>query len=131
MNRRKAREKILQALYQIDISGIDPAEAIRNVVHEDIEDGYVHQCVFGAYEHLDQIDDCIKQHLENWSFDRLAKVDRNILRLAVYEMEYREDIPANVAINEAVELGKRFGDERSGKFINGVLSKIKKSLEDK
>lgn len=131
MNRREAREKSLQALYQIDVSGANPAEAIRNVVPEEVDDSYVHQCVLGTYEHLDEIDGCIKQHLENWSFDRLAKVDRNILRLAVYEMKYREDVPANVAINEAVEIGKRFGDERSGKFINGVLSRIKKSLENK
>ncbi|MBE3570298.1 MAG: transcription antitermination factor NusB [Bacillales bacterium] len=131
MNRREAREKSLQALYQIDVSSAVPAEAIRNVVPEEVDHSYVHQCVLGTYEQLDEIDDCIKQHLENWSFDRLAKVDRNILRLAVYEMKYREDVPANVAINEAVEIGKRFGDERSGKFINGVLSKIKKSLENK
>ena len=70
------------------------------------------------------LDEIISTHLENWSLDRLAAVERTILRLATFEINHLEDIPLNVSINEAVELGNRFGDEKSGRFINGVLSNI-------
>ncbi|HZG73655.1 MAG TPA: transcription antitermination factor NusB [Chondromyces sp.] len=128
MKRRTAREKSLQALYQMDMSGAEPMEAIENVLEGTSPDDYLQACVTGTAEHLQEIDEIIKKHLEKWSFDRLAKVDRNILRLAVYEMMYVDDVPQNVAINEAIELSKLFSEERSGKFINGVLSRIKESL---
>ncbi|MFK2824322.1 transcription antitermination factor NusB [Bacillus sp. B190/17] len=128
MKRRTAREKSLQALYQIDISGADPAEAIENVLDEAPVDEYLQASVTGTVQHLEEIDETIKANLENWSFDRLAKVDRNILRLAVFEMKYAEDVPEKVAINEAIELAKQFSDDRSSKFINGVLSRIKQTL---
>lgn len=130
MNRRTAREKGVQALYQMDVSGAESAEAIETVLEGDESDSsYLHEIVKGVEQHLDEIDTKIKENLEKWSFDRLAKVDRNILRLAVYEMNYAEDIPAKVAVNEAIELAKYFSDERAGKFINGVLSKINQSME--
>ncbi|GLY09913.1 transcription antitermination factor NusB [Pseudobacillus badius] len=128
MKRRTAREKSLQALYQIDVSGAEPEAAITNVLEEGPADEYLHKSVIGTIEHREEIDELIKAHLEKWSFDRLAKVDRNILRLAVFEMKYGEDVPEKVAINEAIELAKQFSDEQSGKFINGVLSRIKESL---
>ncbi|KIL75254.1 transcription antitermination factor NusB [Bacillus badius] len=128
MKRRTAREKSLQALYQIDVSGAEPEAAITNVLEEAPADEYLHKSVIGTIEHREEIDELIKAHLEKWSFDRLAKVDRNILRLAVFEMKYGEDVPEKVAINEAIELAKQFSDEQSGKFINGVLSRIKESL---
>ncbi|PAQ16294.1 N utilization substance protein B [Bacillaceae bacterium SAOS 7] len=128
MKRRTAREKSLQALYQIDMSGATPEEAIQNVLEGAPVDEYLQNSVMGTASHLEEIDQVVKDNLENWSFDRLAKVDRNILRLAVYEMKYVEDVPDKVAINEAVELAKHFSDERSSKFINGVLSRIKDSL---
>ncbi|WP_100331523.1 transcription antitermination factor NusB [Bacillus xiapuensis] len=128
MKRRTAREKSLQALYQMDMSGADPREAISNVLEEAPHDEYLQSAVMGTASHLNDIDELIKANLEKWSFDRLAKVDRNILRLAVFEMKYLDDVPAKVAINEAVELAKHFSDERSGKFINGVLSRIHDSL---
>lgn len=130
MNRRTAREKGIQALYQMDLSGAESAEAIANVLDGDESDStYLHEIVSGVEQHRDEIDAVIKKNLENWSFDRLAKVDRNILRLAVYEMNHSEDVPAKVAVNEAIELAKYFSDERAGKFINGVLSKINQSME--
>ncbi|OMP67711.1 transcription antitermination factor NusB [Domibacillus epiphyticus] len=130
MNRRASREKAIQALYQMDLSGAEAAEAIENVLNGDSsESGYLHNIVLGVEDHLEEIDKSIKENLENWSFDRLAKVDRNILRLAVYEMTYVEDVPSKVAMNEAIELAKRFSDERAGKFINGVLSKINQSMK--
>ncbi|WP_100402378.1 transcription antitermination factor NusB [Bacillus sp. FJAT-42315] len=128
MKRRTAREKSLQALYQIDMSGATPEEAIQNVLEGAPVDEYLQNSVMGTTSHLEEIDQVVKDNLENWSFDRLAKVDRNILRLAVYEMKYVEDVPDKVAINEAVELAKHFSDERSSKFINGVLSRIKDSI---
>ncbi|OLN23321.1 N utilization substance protein B [Domibacillus antri] len=130
MNRRTAREKGIQALYQMDLSGAEASEAIENVLDGDSSDSsYLHDIVVGVERHLEDIDSVIKENLENWSFDRLAKVDRNILRLAVYEMKYAEDVPSKVAMNEAIELAKHFSDARAGKFINGVLSKINQSME--
>lgn len=128
MKRRTAREKSLQALYQMDVSGAEPEEAIANVLGEEAADEYLSKSVKGTFEHREEIDAMIKAHLEKWSFERLAKVDRNILRLAVFEMKYGDDVPEKVAINEAIELAKQFSDEQSGKFINGVLSRIKESL---
>ena len=130
MNRRTAREKAIQALYQMDVSGAESAEAVANVLDGSENDSsYLHEIVAGVETHRDEIDASIKNNLEKWSFDRLAKVDRNILRLAVYEINYSDDVPAKVAVNEAIELAKYFSDERAGKFINGVLSKINQSMD--
>ncbi|RBP02591.1 transcription antitermination factor NusB [Rossellomorea aquimaris] len=128
MKRRVAREKALQALFQIDMSGIEPDVALTNVLEEDQEmDAYLQQLVLGFIENQERIDGHIRENLEKWSFDRLAKVDRNILRLGVYELLFVEDVPNNVVINEAVEIAKIFGDDQSSKFINGVLSKVSQS----
>ena len=82
----------------------------------------------GAVEHRDAIDEHIKKHAKNWEFHRIAAVDRNIMRLAIYEMLYREDIPPIVSINEAVDIAKKFSTQDSGKFVNGILDKIKGEL---
>ena len=79
----------------------------------------------GVLEHRDDIDEKIKSHAKNWELHRIATVDRNILRLAIYEMLYREDIPPVVSINEAVDVAKKFSTQDSGKFVNGILDKIK------
>ncbi|MBS4194617.1 transcription antitermination factor NusB [Lederbergia citri] len=125
MKRRIAREKALQALYQIDMSGTDTSEAIEFVLEDQKIDMFLQGLVEGTVNHLPEIDQEINKHLENWSMDRLSKVDLNILRLAIYEMKFNEDVPENVAINEAVEIAKKFGDDKSGKFINGILSRVK------
>jgi N utilization substance protein B len=83
--------------------------------------------VFGTIEHEKELDELITPHLVNWTIDRLANIDKTILRMAAYELKY-EDVPANVTLDEAVELAKAFGDDHSSKFVNGVLSKIKKGL---
>ncbi|CAN7329148.1 transcription antitermination factor NusB [Rossellomorea sp. LjRoot5] len=128
MKRRVAREKALQALFQIDMSGIEPEVALRNVLEEEEKmDAYLEQVVLGFIENQERIDGHIRENLEKWSFDRLAKVDRNILRLGVYELLFVEDVPNKVVINEAVEIAKIFGDDQSSKFINGVLSKVSQS----
>jgi N utilization substance protein B len=82
----------------------------------------------GVLEHRDAIDEQIKKHAKNWDFHRIAAVDRNIMRLAIYEMLHREDIPPVVSINEAVDIAKKFSTQDSGKFVNGILDKIKGEL---
>jgi len=82
----------------------------------------------GALEHREEIDQCIKKCVQNWDLPRIAAVDRNILRLAIYEMLYREDIPPVVTINEAVEIAKKFSTQDSGRFVNGILDKIRGEL---
>ena len=82
----------------------------------------------GTLQHRDAIDEHIKKHVKNYDFNRIAPVDRNILRLAIYEMLHREDIPPVVSINEAVDIAKKFSTEDSGKFVNGILDKVKAEL---
>ncbi|AMM89540.1 MULTISPECIES: transcription antitermination factor NusB [Bacillus] len=129
MKRRTAREKALQTLFQIDVSNIDPKEAITHALDEQESDPFFEELVFGVLEQKDKLDDMISQHLVNWKLDRIANVDRAILRLSVYEMVYQEDIPLSVSMNEAIELAKLFGDDKAPKFVNGVLSNIKNDLK--
>jgi transcription antitermination protein NusB len=82
----------------------------------------------GALEHRSEADEIIKKHAQNWDLHRMAAVDRNILRLAIYEMLYREDIPPVVSINEAVDIAKKFSTQDSGRFVNGILDKVKGDL---
>ncbi|MFE8695500.1 transcription antitermination factor NusB [Cytobacillus sp. FJAT-53684] len=129
MKRRTAREKALQALFQIDVSQVEPGSAIEHVLEGAPNDAYLSKVVNGVLNHKESIDESIKQHLANWTLERLATVDRNLLRLAVYELQFgSEDVPPNVAIDEAIEIAKLYGDDQSSKFINGVLSKIKHQL---
>ncbi|MEN8700927.1 transcription antitermination factor NusB [Bacillus infantis] len=129
MKRRTAREKALQALFQIDVSQADPSEAIDHVLEGEEGDDYLTLLVTGVLENKEEIDNMIKQYLEKWKLERLATVDRNLLRQGVYELKYSNDVPANVVIDEAIEIAKIFGDDQSSRFINGVLSKVKDSLE--
>ena len=82
----------------------------------------------GTLEHRDEVDEVIKKYAKNWELHRIAAVDRNILRLAIYEMLHRDDIPPVVSINEAVDIAKKFSTQDSGKFVNGVLDKVKSEL---
>ncbi|MFC0522662.1 transcription antitermination factor NusB [Pontibacillus salicampi] len=127
MNRHTAREKAFQAIFQMDMNEATPEEAIQNVMEEEelpVHDAFVNQLVFGVAEHKETIDQKITDHLEKWSFNRIASVEKTLLRMAVYELDYEEDIPEKVTLNEAVELAKVFGDDKSGSFVNGVLSKM-------
>ncbi|MEK5106469.1 transcription antitermination factor NusB [Cytobacillus sp. FSL K6-0129] len=131
MKRRTAREKALQALFQIDLSGTEMNEAIHHVLDEQREDAYLNHLVSGVLQHKAQIDELISNNLENWKLDRLATVDRNLLRLSTFEFAFSEDdIPVNVVINEAIEIAKMYGDDQSPKFINSVLSKIKENYSE-
>lgn len=129
MKRRTAREKALQALFQIDVSSTEPSAAIEHVLEGEPSDDYLTMLVNGVMEHLDEIDNLIKENLEKWSLERLATVDRNLLRIAVFELKYaHDDVPEKVVLDEAIEIAKLYGDQQSSKFINGVLSKVKQHL---
>ncbi len=129
MKRRTAREKALQALFQIDVSNTEPALAIEHVLEGESGDDYLSKLVLGVVEQRAEIDKLIVENLEKWTLDRLATVDRNLLRMAAYELKYsRNEIPENVILDEAIEIAKIYGDDQSSKFINGVLSKVKQML---
>lgn len=129
--RSLAREYALQVLYEIDITG-DPHTAILatfwHLIEEDASDEvkqFAAELVETVMEHRDDIDKKISEYATNWELDRMAVVDRNVLRLGGCELLYRTDIPPKVSINEAVELAKKFSGIQAGKFINGILDKIK------
>jgi len=124
MKRHEAREKAFQTLFQIDINDIEPVIAINNILENEKNDAFLTYLVEGVINNKQSIDETISEHLENWSLSRLASVERTVLRIATFEILFAEDIPENVSINEAVELANKFGEEKSGKFVNGVLSKI-------
>lgn len=124
MNRHTAREKAFQSLFQMDINEMSAEEAIQNVMEEAVHDAFLNQLVFGVVEHRETIDQKITDNLEKWSFNRIASVEKTLLRLAVYELMYEEEIPEKVTLNEAIELAKMFGDDKSGSFVNGVLKKM-------
>ncbi len=131
--RTKARERAVQALYQIDVAATDLDEALSRFwrsfepVEREVMD-MAEVLVRGVAEHRRTIDGAIEAVSTHWRLDRMARVDRNVLRLAVHEMLHRPEVPVKVIINEAIELGKKFGSESSGAFINGVLDKIAQSL---
>jgi N utilization substance protein B len=130
--RRTGRELALKALYQIDIRG--------EVCNEDLalffqsfagerKDTFALRLVDGAWRERTLIDDILANALEHWSIGRLSRVDHNILRIAVYELLRIDDIPARVTLDEAIELGKAYGDHDSGRFINGVLDRVADQLK--
>ena len=133
-SRRRSREMAIQVLYQVDMAKSDLEEALRLFCEhfkapESIRD-FAAELVRGAHERREEIDTLIKRFSEHWRLERMPTVDRNILRLAIYELLCRPDIPAKVSINEAVDLGKKYGAEDSGSFINGILDRIRLHLEE-
>lgn len=129
MKRRIAREKALQALYQIDIAKVEVQDAMESVLNGVATDSYFEALVTGIVRNREQLDKLISENLENWTLERLASIDRNLLRIAVYEMIHSsEDVPVNVAMNEVIEIAKKFGDDQSSSFVNAVLSKVKNHL---
>jgi N utilization substance protein B len=155
--RREARERAVQFLFQHDLNPPDDIERALNEFWESqraaaiAEDKgkatwgqptelppptaseaemrlFAEPLIRGTLQHRDVIDEHIKKHVKNWALHRIAAVDRNVLRLAIYEMLHREDIPPVVSINEAVDIAKKFSTEDSGKFVNGILDKIKAEL---
>lgn len=152
-SRREAREKAVQFLFQHDFNPLPnleealdrfwtsqravqtkPSSGKSDVPREETtsEEASVRlfgdRLIKGVLQHLEKIDRAIKEHAENWDIHRMAVVDRNVLRLAIYEMHYREDIPPVVSINEAIDISKRFSTEDSGRFVNGILDRIRQDL---
>lgn len=124
MNRRLARLRAVQALFQMDFSEVEWQEAIENTLDEgEVASSFLEELVTGTLEHKEEIDRILRDSLTNWTLERVGNVDRAVLRMALYEMKYVTDIPQNVSFNEAIELAKAFGGEDSGRFVNGVLSK--------
>ena len=131
--RRKAREVALQFLYQLDLqSDRDPAphaaEFWAQHPMDDVVREFADDLVRGAMSMQTKIDDLIMRFTEHWDLDRMAVVDRNILRLAVYELGWRAETPPKVVINEAIEIAKKFGTRESSRFINGILDRVHREL---
>lgn len=129
--RRRAREIALQMLYQMEVNPADPQEALelfwRNLSASQPVKEFVGRIVTGVHGKREEIDKLIKKHSEHWRLDRMDWVDKSILRMGVFEILFCDDIPVKVSMNEAVDLGKKFGAEESGAFINGILDKISKT----
>ena len=124
MKRHEAREKALQVLFQLDSTELPIEEAIEHVLEERKSNAFLEQLVRGTIEHKEAIDAALEEKLENWTLSRLPKIERTVLRLSVYELLYMQDTPQKVVLNEAIELCKVFSDDKSSKFVNGVLSKF-------
>lgn len=131
-SRRKGREVALQMLYQIDASEVSAAEAISRywatLAPSQEGEAFANALVRGYYEAREEIDEKIRTVSQHWRIERMTRVDRNILRLATYELMKMPDVPRRVTLNEAVELAKRFGAEGSAGFVNGVLDRIAADL---
>lgn len=135
MSRKSARETTMKLIYQMDINHSQAEELLENfydsseATFSDQEKSYIKECLCGITENKEHIDKTIESHLKsNWKLSRIAKVELAILRLAVFEMLYRDDVPDKAAVNEAIELAKLYCGEDSGAFVNGVLGSLIKEL---
>lgn len=131
--RRHARELAVQFLYQYDLSGgpLEESLSLFWLTQTKIPSAvrtFAEELIRGCVAHREAIDERLRRYAEHWELPRMAAVDRNILRLAIYEMTYREDIPPVVSINEAVEIAKRYSTEDSGAFVNGILDRLRADL---
>lgn len=130
--RTKAREYALQILYAVDITKDDPQDCIERFWEGNDEPSgevkkFAADLVMGVSHNMGDIDKKISKYATNWQLDRMAVIDRNVLRFAAYELLYMKDIPPKVSINEAIDIAKKFGGSDSGKFVNGILDKINKT----
>ncbi len=137
-NRHLARTVAMQTLYQWDFNEAPEEELQKYLVLNKSEfapgfqdEGFIDRLVLGVIEKKKEINKTIEQYAPEWPIDQITLVDRNILRIGVFELLHTDDIPSKVAINEAIELAKTFGGPSSGKFVNGVLGAIYKELYDK
>jgi N utilization substance protein B len=130
--RRKARELAVQLLYQHDLAKVDPEEGMRLFWEHfpvDMEAReFCTQLVLGTLDRLAVIDELLSEASENWSLNRMSVVDRNILRLATYELVDRPEIPPSVSLNEAIEIAKKYSSPDAAVFINGVLDRVKRTV---
>ncbi len=133
-SRTRARELALQFLFQLDVQGDEMRPQLEGFLGESLDGkaggdearAYAIKVVDGVREHRVSIDTLIRDAARNWDLERMASVDRNALRIGCYELLHEPDVPMKVAINEAIELGKRFSTESSGAFVNGILDRIRK-----
>jgi N utilization substance protein B len=131
-SRSRCREWALQFLYQAEFAGAHRPEALERFWHHFQTEGappaYLKDLVEGVTGHLEELDAFILRYSEHWRLERMTIVDRNLLRLAIYELLYQPHIPPKVVINEAVEMAKRYGSEASGGFVNGILDQVRLSV---
>ncbi|MBO5476615.1 MAG: transcription antitermination factor NusB [Clostridia bacterium] len=135
MSRKKARDNAFKCVYELEFGRDENLEKILNNCYEENnnkpdEQEYIKKVLKGIKENLEEIDEIILSKLKNWSLDRIAKIDLAILRLAIYEIKYMEDIPEKVSANEAVELAKTYGNNDSKSFVNGVIAKVIECKEE-
>ncbi len=129
MARREARKRALEILYQMEITGQSLIECEDNVKKAGKEiPEFTSKIVKGTFEHKQSINEQINIAADRWTLERMPLLDRNILRMAIYEILFEEDVPVSVAINEAVELAKVYGTPDSSKFVNGVLGNVAKKI---
>jgi N utilization substance protein B len=130
MGRRAAREIAMKLVYQLDIQKDSREEQIRQTLEQENltenDTNYITDVVEGVFKNVEQIDRTIETYSKGWKLSRISKVDLSILRLSIYEISFREDIPFNVSVNEAVELAKSYSGEESSSFMNGILGKVSK-----
>lgn len=133
MSRRQGRDLALKALYQHDLVGTNPHQALAYLAEDEEtpEEARVFatELIDGTLAHRVEIDAKIAAYARDWRVERLAPLDRNILRLAIFQIMFRGDIPASVAINEAVELAKTYGEAESSRFVNGILGQLVRDLD--
>jgi len=133
--RREGRELALQALYSLDLNPVETRESLRQL-REDARvaasvRAFAEALITGVMANREAIDGKIEERSKNWAVSRMGRVDLNILRMATFELLYRDDIPKKVTINEAIEVAKKFGTEESPAFINGILDEIATGLPEK
>ena len=131
MNRRELREQIFKFIFRVEFNAMEEMAEQKKLFFEDYElalkdedAAYISEKSNKILQRLEEIDGLINQYAKGWTTERMSKVDLTIIRLAVYEIKFDEDVPAGVAINEAVEIAKKFGQEESAGFVNGVLAKL-------
>ncbi len=132
--RRMNRVAAMQFLYACDVNAPETVERalfdfFENREHKREYYAFAEELASGAWEHRARIDEVIRQHAHNWTFERIAKVDLAILRLAIYELLYRQDIPPIVSINEAIDIAKDYSTDDSRRFVNGILDRLKDNLD--
>jgi len=131
--RRATREWIIQFLFQMDFNPEAMDVALKDFWEDkapaEREKTYAEEIIKGVVQYKDELDDRLSQYAKNWDSERMGAVDRTVMRVALFEMLYREDVPPVVSINEAVHFAKDFSSFKSGRFVNGVLDRIRKDLD--
>lgn len=132
LTRKEARETVFCLLFETEFHGMEDPKAVLEAAVENREvadDAYVKQIYFGVREHLEELDALMEKHSKGWKVSRISPVSRSVIRLCIYEMLYRDDIPCAVSLNEAIELVKKYDDEKMRPFLNGLLNGVKNELE--